>query len=293
MRITSRDEFLLHLLQNYGCLTTRQIASKVFPGVRLTTVLRRLRALSKLGYVQKILGLESSERLWAVTKKSAEKLHFESAKISFPRAILEHDSILTALRIRLEDHGLAHSWIPEHEIRQSVARRHGLREAQRRVIPDGIVGVEVGGLKESVAIELELSPKNQERYREILRDYARKESLFAVWHLVQSKTLKRQIQQAEKSIYLGAKSPRILFSLVDDVLRNPTIATIESKAAPTKFCDLFTLRTAHPHAHEVSGKIEAKSENQNGVTTDNDDARSDPHMPDGNSSSTAGHPPPT
>jgi DNA-binding Lrp family transcriptional regulator len=266
LRLTSRDEFLLTLLQSYGCLTTRQIASKVFPGVRLTTVLRRLRALCEGGYIQKILGLESTERLWAVTKKSAEKFNFSSAKTSFPRAILKHDSTLTALRTGLEDHGIAHSWIPEHEIRQTVARRHGIREAARRVIPDGIMGVEINGLKESVAVELELSPKNQSRYREILRDYSRKESLFAVWYLVQSKTLKRQIEQAEKSIYRGTKNPRILFSLVDDILANPTTGLIESKSTAQKLCDFFTLKTAHPHAHEVSGKAEEKTEPINDAT---------------------------
>lgn len=293
MRITSRDELLLTQLQTYGCLTTRQIESKIFTGIRLTTILRRLRHLNKTGYIQKILGLESSERLWAITKKSAEKFHFESSKTSFPRAILEHDSLLATLRIQLEEYGIAHSWIPEHEIRQSVARRHGVRETQRRVIPDGIMGVEINGLKESIAIELELSPKNQERYRQILRDYANKESLFAVWYLVESKTLKKQIEQAEKSIYKGEKSPKILFSLADDVLRNPLDAVIESKLVRQKLCDLFTLKPAHPLAHSVSRKTTAKTENQNSATTDNDGTYSYPHVPEGTSSSTAGHPPPT
>lgn len=266
MRLTSRDEFLLRLLQTYGCLSTKQIASKVFPGVRLTTVLRRLRCLNDAGYIQKILGLESSERLWALTKKSADKFHFESAKTSFPRSILEHDSTLTALRIQLEDHGVAHSWIPEHEIRQSVARRHGLRETKRRVIPDGIMGVEMNGLKESVAVELELSVKNQERYRQILRDYSHKESLFAIWYLVQSKTIKRQIEHAAKSLYLGTKSPKILFSLVDDVLSNPMNVGIESKSSAYKIGDLFTLKTAHLFAHKVSEKIEENTEMKTNAT---------------------------
>lgn len=139
------------------------------------------------------------------------------------------------------------------------------------------MGVEVGGLKESVAVELELSPKNQERYRQILRDYSRKESLFAVWYLVQSKTLKRQIEQAEKSIYPGTRSPRILFSVVDDVLANPNEAVIESKSNRQKLCDFFTMKPAHPDAHEVSGQIEAESENENGLSSENDGARSDPH----------------
>jgi len=267
LKLTSRDEFLLRLLQIYGCLSTKQIASKVFPSVRLTTVLRRLRCLNDNGYIQKILGLESSERLWALTKKSADKFHFESAKTSFPRAILEHDLLLTTLRIQLEDHGITHSWIPEHEIRQSVARRHGLRETKRRVIPDGIMGTEINGLKESIAIELELSPKNQNRYREILRDYSHKESLFAVWYLVQSKTIKRQIEHAAKSLYLGAKSPKIFFSQVDDVLRDPMNAAIKSNSIQKKLCDLFTLKTAHLSAHEVSGKAEENSEMKINVTT--------------------------
>ncbi|HVK62219.1 MAG TPA: replication-relaxation family protein [Bdellovibrionales bacterium] len=253
---------LLHLLQSYGCLTTRQIASKAFPDVRLTTVLRRLRYLNEAGYIQKILGLKSSERLWAVTKKSSEKFGFTSAKTSFPRAILEHDSILATLRSSLEGHGIAQSWIPEHEIRQSVARRHGLRETTRRVIPDGIMSVEINGLKESVAVELELSPKNQKRYREILQDYSHKESLFAVWYVIQSMTLKKQIEQAEKSTYAGSRSPKILFSLIDDVLRDPLNAKVIQKIESRKISDLFTPKPAHPTAHVVSAKIEEKIESE-------------------------------
>lgn len=46
--------------------------------------------------------------------------------------------------------------IPEHEIRSKVYKKFGLRDAKNKLIPDGLMGVEVNEKKVSVAIELEL-----------------------------------------------------------------------------------------------------------------------------------------
>lgn len=54
MGITDRDRILLNDIQDYGLLTTRQISARYFSGVAHTTVLRRLRILSNLGYLKKL-----------------------------------------------------------------------------------------------------------------------------------------------------------------------------------------------------------------------------------------------
>ena len=46
--ITLRDRALFQELGKYGLLTTSQVARRVFPGVQISTVLRRLRALAHL-----------------------------------------------------------------------------------------------------------------------------------------------------------------------------------------------------------------------------------------------------
>lgn len=253
MRLTARDHELLKLLKNYGCLTTQQIQTKTFNNIALTTVLRRLRVLNETGLVQKILGLETSERLWALTKQSVERFELAPAKVNFPRAILEHDALLSTVRMRLEDSGISRSWIPEHDIRKRVAAKHGVANIQRRVIPDGAMSSLIGNEIKSIAIELELSNKNQERYRQILWDYSRKKSLYAVWYIVATKTIQKQIEHAIRDVHFYETSPKILFSVLGEILNDPLEAAIVSGRNTQTARTCFASESAHPDAHRVSG----------------------------------------
>lgn len=228
----------------------------------MTTVLRRLRHLNEEGLIQKIFGLETSERLWALTKKAVDKFEFESAKTNFPRAILEHDATLSTLRMRLENSGIVQSWIAEHTVRKRVAAKHGVSGMKKRIVPDGIMGVRVGETNQSVAVELELSNKNQERYRQILWNYAKKESLYAVWYVVNSKTIQKQIEEAKKWVYFDSASPKLLFSNIDDVLGDPPVAFIGSTEEAHTVRDLFVNQTAHTPAHPVSDANDAIAQSQ-------------------------------
>ena len=260
MTLTERDRVLLGTLQSYGCLRTSEISEKVFPGIRLTTVLRRLRILSENGFIQKIMGLDSTERLWALREKSLGLLHEPSAKLHFPKSILEHDSKLSSLRLLLEKEKLVESWVPEHQIRKQVATKHGIKAAARKVIPDGIAGVEVEvrGVKESIAIELELSIKNQIRYRDIFRDYSTKKNLWAVWYIVSNDSITRQILKARKSLYVSDAPPWILFSRLDDLMGDPLACEIHNGKDSNQVGKLFYANPVappvHPATHEVSSQ---------------------------------------
>lgn len=271
MKMTNRDRELLSSLQRYGCLTTKQVAEMHFRGIAQTTTLRRLRALSKDHYVQRILGLESAERLWALTKKSALLLE-KAAKLHFPRVVLEHESTLTELRLMLESTGLIHSWIPEHEIRASVSKKYGIRESRRRVIPDALIGVSVSGIKESVALELELSPKNQNRYKQILYDYSTKSTLWGVWYVTGSRTLEKQIRTAQRNAFAGERGPKILFTDLQSLLDEPLLARVRGKDSAQTLTEIFKpkdfVKGAHPHDHRVSGLERAQKEINESVTTE-------------------------
>jgi hypothetical protein len=51
------------------------------------------------------------------------------------------------------------------------------------------MGIEANGNKASVAIELELTLKNQGRIKEIVRRYQEKKDLSAVWYIAESKSI--------------------------------------------------------------------------------------------------------
>lgn len=219
MKLTSRDLEIFKLMAKTAILTTAQIQKSVFSGVAVTTVLRRLRKLEAEKYIQRVEGLPNHEIAWALTLKGSNGISYENPKRHFHRLSLVHDVKLSDLRLKLEDFGIAQSWIPEHEIRSVMARRHGVKRMQSTTVPDGIMGVSHNGVMESVAIELELNHKSQNRYKQIFQSYRWKENILAVWYLVPSKSLGKHLER----LWLGVSGRPVLWFLwseVDDVIQN-------------------------------------------------------------------------
>lgn len=270
MVLTARDKNLLSMLSQMGFLTTGQLARKVFGGIAVTTVLRRLRVLEKSGYISRIEGLKHNENGWCLTIKGADEIGFLFPKRRFNRASLPHDVMLADLRLILEDQGIAHSWIPEHEIRSKMAKRHGVKQMESRTVPDGIIGVEYREIKYSVAIELELNYKNQSRYRDIFWSYRNKDRLLAVWYLVPTKNFGESLSRYWAR-HIGENSkPWFLYSVVDDVLKNGASAEIHDFGKAYKIEQLWTKKPAHAPALGVSSLIDEKSENQKEVNIENE-----------------------
>lgn len=228
MILTSRDIAILKDLQSYGIFTTRRLTERHFQGVAITTALRRLRALERGGQIQRITGLATGGNAWALTKASAKMFRPKAAKVHFPRFILDHDLKLLDLRLSLEAAGISHSWRPEHEIRANVAAKYGLKNITERVIPDGLMAVEIGGLREAVAVELELWPKNQRRYRRIFADYGAKKNLWGFWYVVQSATIGKQLMRAARESWHRGNRPFFLWSKLDDILADPLSAPVHT-----------------------------------------------------------------
>ena len=270
MVLTTRDKNLLSLLSQMGLLTTRQLARKVFGSIAVTTVLRRLRVLEKAGYISRIEGLRNNENGWCLTLKGADAIGFLFPKRRFNRATLDHDVMLTDLRLILEDHGIAHSWIPEHEIRSKMAKRHGIRRMESRTVPDGIIGVEYQGLKHSVAIELELNYKNQRRYKDIFWSYGFKDRLLAVWYLVPTKKFGESLSHLWVKHVSRNSKVWFLWSVAEDVLKNGAKAEIHYFEQSNPIDEIWKKRPAQASALGVSSLIDEKSESKKEVSIENE-----------------------
>ena len=218
MILTNRDKVLFEKLFCFAVMTTRQIGKTVFENIQLTTVLRRLRKLEKHGFVRRYAGINTYECAWILTEKSALMLSDRPPKWRQSRALIEHDTTLTSLRMALEGVGISRSWIPEHEIRMKVAAKYGPESVKNRLIPDGIMGVQWQDFKESVAIELELHSKNATRYRDNFYDYKRKSNLLGVWYLTPTETLGRHIEKLWRHIVPADLRPIFYWSVIDEVL---------------------------------------------------------------------------
>lgn len=270
MILTERDRELLRMLSRMGFMTTRQLNRTIFKGIAITTELRRLRVLERSDYIIRVEGLGSNEKGWCLTIKGADAVGFLFPKRRFNRATLEHDKILTDLRLILEGGGVAHSWIPEHEIRSKMAKSHGLRGMESKTVPDGIIGVEYQTAKHSVAIELELSYKSQSRYKDIFWSYRNKDRLLAVWYLLPSKKFGESLGHLwTKHTGQGARI-WLLWSVVDDILENGAQAQVHYFDQSSRIDHLWTLKPAQEVALRVSGLEAEKTEHGKEVSNENE-----------------------
>lgn len=241
MRVTARDQKLFRHLSDYGMLTTKQINKMIFGGIATTTVLRRLRFLEEDKLIKRLLGLSTNESLWIITEKALS--FFEGGeyfKRLWNKNLLEHDFKLLCLRILLEERGIAKSWIPEHEIRFLVFKKYDLRTAKEKLIPDGLMVTETSFKKVSVAIELELTLKNKERLKEVLKRYLDKKDLAYIWYVCGNKMVVNAIKESWNSVK-GCTTIQLKTSLWDEVMKNPAahcpaqgVSThgMETKTAP-------------------------------------------------------------
>jgi DNA-binding Lrp family transcriptional regulator len=225
--------------------TTGQVNQYLFNDIAKTTVLRRLRELEKNKFIQRILGLENQQHLWALSGKGANLIGAEFIKGHWNKNILDHDYKLLCLRLKLEELGIAHSWRPEHEIRSLIYRKYKAQEAHKKLIPDGLMTGLRAGNKEAIAIELELSLKNKSRIKEVLNRYQEKKDLGAVWYIASSSTILKAV--------LGlSKWPGLIASLFDEVMNNPNKAMIYSHRQRMLLMDYWQTKPAHLGALGVS-----------------------------------------
>ena len=136
--VTIRDEELFHALGKYGLLTTSQIEKRIFPGVQISTVLRRLRALEETKWIYRIRALESGELVWILSRQGEAEIGIETSMIRPNRNGIAHDVRITELRMCLESLGLAQNFVPEWVIRRTTYRHDRRRADASAIVPDGI-----------------------------------------------------------------------------------------------------------------------------------------------------------
>src|ERR1700733_15078901 len=117
MIMTPRDFNFLENLSGYGILSTAHISNLFFPGVKRTTVLRRLRMIEKAKLIRRVHGLPEGMLSWVMTEFGIKTVG-SGYPIKIPnRNTIGHDLGLVDLRISLDSIGLFDSWRPEHDLK--------------------------------------------------------------------------------------------------------------------------------------------------------------------------------
>lgn len=217
MKLTKRDNELLHGLSRYGMFSTKQIVELYFKGTDSATVLRRLRLVEAENYLRRVGKLDTNEVLWGVTSKGGEHSGAEHFKTHWSKSMLEHDHKLVSLRLILERLGIVNSWTPEHQIRSMIYKKYSLREAKNKLIPDGLIDVSIKRYNESMAIELELNLKNTSKYQKIIYAYQGKDGLHAVWYIVSSQSILNCLKNYWNKGRSNYSKLKVYFSFLEDI----------------------------------------------------------------------------
>ena len=216
--LTKRDYALLETLFSFGLMTTHQLERKVFSRIRRTTVLRRLRKLEKRGLLQKTSGAEKGALVWSVSAKGGALIGEPSGYGHINRNTLEHDIFVSEVRLILEEMGVRFEWKPGHILKKEVSPGRG----EPGLIPDGIMLLQLGDSVRAIAIELELSAKAHTRYAKVIREYATKRSISAVWYIVSHKSIGKSVFKAAHFPHLSdRKGEWIFWSPLDEILKDP------------------------------------------------------------------------
>lgn len=183
VRLTKRDLKGLEFVTRHGFITAEQFGLAAFCNftqgrreldVSMSMVYRRLKKLVDAGLLRHEYVLHGKPGVYLATKKGAELADVGVPPAKVDLKSLEHDLAVVDLALKLE--GLP-DWITERQIRSeavSAVRGGGGRISRNGNLgrmPDGIL-TGLGGQR--WAVELEISGKDNARYREVFRNYAKR-----------------------------------------------------------------------------------------------------------------------
>ncbi len=277
-RLTKRDQSVLRKIHDYGILSSRQIEVMCFKGIASTTVLRRLRKLTRSGFIVRNQGIRGGPLLFCLTPKGARLLGSDLIYGRVNPLTTDHEITLSNVRIHLERVGAVQAWKPGFELRQNFARNTASKKLTREsleIIPDAIIVTKTRSLDSiSVALELELTAKSQSRYSKIFGIYGKKEGLQSLWYIVPHERLAGVILRAWARHWLSKQRPDfVMVSLIDAVIKDTgnarykTIRTSEvvknwivlKPVSTNPLPDAGQNKTAQARAHPVS----RSAQNQN------------------------------
>jgi hypothetical protein len=186
MILQTRDKQLLASLSKYGILSSGQIRELFFGSVRHTTMMRRLRILEKEGVILRAMGMPDSESAWYLGMEGAKAIGAGDAVRYTNQNIVHHEVTLSAVRLVLESIGLGEDFTTETELRKEYEWDRNDPKNARRVIPDGIFVANRNKRPHTVALEIELQPKNHARLHRIFTEYAMMSAVARVFYIVNS-----------------------------------------------------------------------------------------------------------
>lgn len=217
IELTERDQKLFHTINDYGMLSTNQLRRILFPRTDGSTALARLRKLKHKKYLLSHEGLPKGQLVWTLSLKARQVIHSD-LEVTVNKNQLQHDVLISEVRLRLETNGICRSWTSGHKLKQLISKKDLSGSSHASQIPDGIFTVKMPSGLYVIALEIELVSKTKRRYREILQNYSANLKIQWVWYLVMPKSLGLFLCEEGNSIARPDGKKWIFTSLLPEVL---------------------------------------------------------------------------
>lgn len=184
---------------------------------------------------------------WLLGPKGKERMGFGERDLFKTKLTLEHDVTLTQVRMELDALGVGKKFVTESELRKRARlQQTGYAEKKKHVVvPDGLFPVFIKERAEVFALEVELNFKNRLRYQELFKRYSKMDGLYAIWYVVQSKSMGDRLLQEWEAFFekfRGQYRRKILcYTVLDSFLADPKNALIHDHQGEVKICEWWRL----------------------------------------------------
>lgn len=229
LQLQPRDIQVMKFVFACRAVTYDQIVRRHFHGIDKKTAWKRLRRLSKYGFF-KISSMEINcksvkvvQPLGTIWPAIREKWTFLIDTPHFKSESVEHDVRMAEVILRFEQLNCFRSFFPENLLQSSLALAEDPRFKDAvKLQSDGVLTfVDARGNFRAYGVELELSKKSPERYREKLVNYYLARGLDGVLYVSPEREIQRLLARVDEEIRLQRDSI-LHFSYERDVVSGTT-----------------------------------------------------------------------
>lgn len=225
VEVTARDIKILAFVFEHRAVSFKQLAIRFFNGASIPTVHMRLDKLRKSGLLIKsfVLWKEKRSAVFGITDKGlkqiADSYQYKITKPDFKSDSVAHDLGLVMLRERLEKTKMVAEYLSE-SVLQSCGE---LSESEKlgafaRVNSDAALAIETAKNKFHVALEYEISDKQESRYAKKLTEYYYSPSVASVFYVCGDASIENLIRKVDAEV--GQKFDAKVFTCLEKTVHN-------------------------------------------------------------------------
>ncbi len=227
IEITKRDIKILEFVFEHRAVTFRQLANRFFNGASTPTVYVRLDKLRRSGLLKKSFVLWKAKRsvIFGITDKGlkqfAESYRYKITKPDFKSDSVAHDLGLVMLRERLEKTKMVVEYLSESML-QSCGQlvEHEKLGFFSRINSDAALAIETTKNKFHVALEYEISDKQESRYAKKLTEYYYSPNVAAVFYVCGDASIEKLIRNVD--VEVGQNWDAKVFTCLEETTHSAT-----------------------------------------------------------------------